>query len=215
MKNNPDDKYIHHIKKIGKDKKNIKIFENFLTNDILKELYDECLSQEWNEIPSSPGLMWSNKNINNNLIKNIFDKIGNDVKIIAEQAYGFDLLPSNMVSLVKWPTNSKMPKHMDDFAVFHYHISAIVYLNDNYHGGNIRFVDHDLSIKPKPGTLIIFPGNKYYEHEVLEITDGNRYTVPIWFKFKDSNFSGSGHALGFESAEEWKNVNWEKLQNER
>ena len=38
-------------------------------------------------------------------------------------------------------------------------LTAIIYINDNYIGGEITFPHNNLSIKPKAGTLIIFPSN--------------------------------------------------------
>jgi predicted 2-oxoglutarate/Fe(II)-dependent dioxygenase YbiX len=54
--------------------------------------------------------------------------------------------------------------------------SALIYLNDNYEGGELHFPLHDIKIKPKPGTLVLFPGTCMYPHEVKEVLSGHRYT---------------------------------------
>lgn len=57
-------------------------------------------------------------------------------------------------------------------------LTAILYLNDDYEGGEINFVHDDLCIKPKAGSMVVFPSSK--QHEVLEITNGNRYMTQTY-----------------------------------
>jgi hypothetical protein len=65
-------------------------------------------------------------------------------------------------------------------------VSAILYLNDNYSGGEISFPHLDISIKPEAGTLITFPGNKHYIHEVKKVTSGTRFTMSMWLRFDEA-----------------------------
>lgn len=64
-------------------------------------------------------------------------------------------------------------------------IATIVYLNDDYEGGEIFFPDYDISIKPKAGDLVTFPDNDNFRHGVKTITSGTRYTTPRWFTTMD------------------------------
>jgi hypothetical protein len=57
-------------------------------------------------------------------------------------------------------------------------LTAILYINDDYVGGEIDFIRDDLKIKPKAGSIIIFPSDK--QHEVLEILSGNRYMTQTY-----------------------------------
>lgn len=59
-------------------------------------------------------------------------------------------------------------------------ISAIIYLNDDYEGGYIHFPDHNIAIKPKAGTLMIFPSNYAYRHIAHEVTSGTKYAIVTW-----------------------------------
>lgn len=65
------------------------------------------------------------------------------------------------------------------------HLSVLAYLNDDYEGGELYFPDHDVTIKPKRGSIITFPGNAHYIHGVKPITNGIRYTMSQWCRFKD------------------------------
>jgi|694.fasta_scaffold36939_3 predicted 2-oxoglutarate/Fe(II)-dependent dioxygenase YbiX len=58
--------------------------------------------------------------------------------------------------------------------------SSVVYLNDDYEGGELWFPKQDYKTKPAPGTLILFPATIMYPHEVAEITSGNKYTYSLF-----------------------------------
>jgi hypothetical protein len=64
------------------------------------------------------------------------------------------------------------------------HLSNLVYINNNYRGGEIYFPQHELKIKPEPGMFISFPGNFYNRHGVVPV-DNNRYALSVFFKILD------------------------------
>jgi hypothetical protein len=51
--------------------------------------------------------------------------------------------------------------------------SVIIYLNDNYDGGELGFPDYGIEIKPKTGDMIVFPCN--YMHYSNESFNGAKY----------------------------------------
>jgi len=59
-------------------------------------------------------------------------------------------------------------------------ISVLIYLNDNYEGGEIEFPNFNLKIKPKAGTLILFPSNYAYGHTAHPVTSGTKYVIVTW-----------------------------------
>jgi hypothetical protein len=59
--------------------------------------------------------------------------------------------------------------------------AALIYLNDEYTGGEINFPDIDLCIKPKPLTLIFFKGDETLMHEVKEVLSGERKNILMFF----------------------------------
>ena len=65
------------------------------------------------------------------------------------------------------------------------HISNLLYLNDDYDGGELYFPYHDFKIKPEPGMLVSFPGNWYNRHGIMPASDF-RYAINIFLKI--SNF---------------------------
>lgn len=64
-------------------------------------------------------------------------------------------------------------------------VSAIIYFNDDFEGGELWFPQQDLKIKPKKGSFIAFPGDARYAHGVLPISMGIRYSAPMWFTITD------------------------------
>lgn len=61
--------------------------------------------------------------------------------------------------------------------------SYVVYLNDNYKGGEIHFTNQDIIIKPEAGSIVLFPSTEPYQHRVLPIIEGNKYFIPhFWTK---------------------------------
>lgn len=60
--------------------------------------------------------------------------------------------------------------------------AAILYINDNYKGGTLFFKNKENSdLRPKPGTLLIFPGNEEYEHGVRHVEEGPIRYVTVGF----------------------------------
>lgn len=82
--------------------------------------------------------------------------------------------------LLKYSQGHLMPEHADHGTTSRA-LSLIVYLNDNYSGGELFFRHFGITAKPSAGSVLCFPSNFIYLHEVKEITFGNRYSYPVWF----------------------------------
>jgi hypothetical protein len=65
---------------------------------------------------------------------------------------------------------------------------TIIYLNDNYEGGNLTFRDHGISIAPKAGTAIVFDVGIGNVHAVTEVTSGERYTMLLSWDYDDIEY---------------------------
>lgn len=59
-------------------------------------------------------------------------------------------------------------------------VSAIVYLNNDYVGGEVEFVKFGVKIKPEPGMLLLFPSNYAYTHIAHPVTEGTKYALVTW-----------------------------------
>ena len=60
--------------------------------------------------------------------------------------------------------------------------AAILYINDDYESGTLFFENKENSdLRPKPGTLLVFPGNEDYEHGVRHVGKGPIRYVTVGF----------------------------------
>jgi Rps23 Pro-64 3,4-dihydroxylase Tpa1-like proline 4-hydroxylase len=82
--------------------------------------------------------------------------------------------------LLRYEESGYLPQHQDQ-GVSTRVLSVLLYLNDDYEGGNIMFRHSGVSIKPVAGSLIFFPSNFLYVHEVAPVTGGRRYSLPNWY----------------------------------
>lgn len=74
---------------------------------------------------------------------------------------------------------------LEDFKKSFYkkHYSTIIYLNEEFEGGELFFPQHNnLTLKPKIGTMICFKGDSKHLHGVKKITSGIRYTISIFWE---------------------------------
>jgi predicted 2-oxoglutarate/Fe(II)-dependent dioxygenase YbiX len=85
-------------------------------------------------------------------------------------------------NVLKYSSGQKYDAHYDGSTADGRSISAIVYLNDEYIGGEIEFVNFGIKIKPEPGMLILFPSNYAYKHIAHPIVDGTKYAIVTWIK---------------------------------
>ena len=59
-------------------------------------------------------------------------------------------------------------------------LSAILYLNDDYEGGELHFPRQGLTYNPKAGSLVLFPSNFCYPHASRPVRRGTKYAVVTW-----------------------------------
>lgn len=108
---------------------------------------------------------------------------------------------ADTVQLVTWNEGIHMPPHADNanpdgspHGMAWRDFSSIVYLNDDYDGGELYFTALDAYIKPKAGMLIAFTAGFHHEHAVLKVTRGERLTMPAFYTFERSKADFFIHA---------------------
>jgi hypothetical protein len=111
-----------------------------------------------------------------------------DMQVLAKRVYDFVVneypgpfseFLETKTHIARFETDSKMHEHFDSSRPND--IATLIYLNDDYEGGEIYFPDHGVGFKPQPGDLLCFPDNPDFVHGVAEIASGTRYTTPRWF----------------------------------
>jgi len=192
--------YKEYFDRMGSNKDNIVIINNFINDDDLKSINDYLNSyKDDDEFMGGKDLRDDRVKKENPEVGKLLDKY--EEKIYSEayklftEKYGIPIIrkPVNPTHFVKWITgmNSKLhadcekpdgtPAYSADF--YTYNVSVLMYPNDEYTGGEITFPDYDIVLKPKPGDMILFPGNGAYRHTVQRVESGTRYTMPSWYSF--------------------------------
>lgn len=88
-------------------------------------------------------------------------------------------------NFVKYMPGKYFKVHADHGPYYACTISAVVYLNDDYEGGELHFPRQEITIKPETGDIILCPSNFVYEHSSLEIKSGTKYCVVIMTDYND------------------------------
>lgn len=88
-------------------------------------------------------------------------------------------------NFVKYMPGKYFKIHGDHGPYYACTISAVVYLNDDYDGGEIEFIRQGLVVKPEVGDIVMFPSNFVYEHASLEVRSGIKYSVVIMTDYND------------------------------
>jgi hypothetical protein len=191
---------------IGTGDENIKIIQDFMDYDDWKILTDFAKSIDGN-------FKTKDHHVYQPLPGDINDVVMKYRKIIIDNAklmYNLDFIDDgNQLCFYVHPEGSSMIPHtdvvieertgyidyndLDSIRGSHKdvqygwtgHLANLIYLNDNYEGGEIYFPERNISIKPKPRMLIAFPGNVNYLHGVSENKNATRFNLSLFIKFKD------------------------------
>lgn len=100
------------------------------------------------------------------------------------------VLHSDTAQLVRWDPGQELKPHADNIepdgrpnGTPHRAMSCVVYLNDNYGGGETFFPGLGFRIKPEPGLMLAFGSGETHVHGVTRVRDARRYMIATWFTF--------------------------------
>ena len=187
---------------IVKFKHDIIGYKNFVPQEDLPKMieYFNSMGHLWNDVAFyesyGMGIQGSDVSATNyGLDENYFGNLRNKYQSAVEESHGRAVRP-NTSHAQKWEVGAFASPHSDnsDFAgnpnAFEINkYVGILYLNDNYEGGELYFTHHDIIIKPEAGMFITFPGGVENIHGVTEITSGTRYTMVSFWDYADAEYS--------------------------
>lgn len=176
---------------------------NFVTPEIAKSMinYFEADAEFWGDIAfyNSKGMGLPDgdyeKFKENGLPENFFSTLREEYKKVVELVFERPVKP-NTSHAQKWEVGGFAAPHSDNsdfegnptaFEINKY--VGILYLNDNYEGGELYFPDHDLEFKPNVYSYYVFPGGIENIHGVREITQGTRYTMVSFWDFAEAEYT--------------------------
>lgn len=59
-------------------------------------------------------------------------------------------------------------------------VSLLIYLDDDYEGGELYFPRFDFRLRPRAGMLVLFPSDARYAHCAEPVTRGERHVIVSW-----------------------------------
>lgn len=158
---------------------NIYVINDFLTEKEHLKLLTFCKNPD-NWITMNKDSEYRNKVWDDNIkfLEKDFDKIYNNIFLRLTLLFN-----EGYINLEKYVTRLRpsqcMPAHTDEP---HNGVlkGIVIYLNDDYQGGELNYPNHGLSYKPKARSLACHPSN--YLHEVTQIYNNERYFITAFIK---------------------------------
>lgn len=175
--------------------------ENFFTKEESKALVDyfEAGKDSWQHTcfynarvmdPIAPWQTGKSEVIDEDYMKSLRFKL----QQLAEKLFSRDLKNLSL-SAHKWLEGAFADYHSDNTeldgtpnAWRENKLVTIIYLNDDYSGGELVFRDHQIKIAPKTGTVVVFDVGIDNVHGVTEVSAGNRWTMLASFDYADSTY---------------------------
>jgi|7_EtaG_2_1085326.scaffolds.fasta_scaffold116076_2 predicted 2-oxoglutarate/Fe(II)-dependent dioxygenase YbiX len=155
------------------------IQDDFLTSKECKNIiqyYNDNLDNVYENLFREQHGFRLNKTYCLSLMENsplFLQEVSNNISNICNSLCTNIRLDNNQI--VRWPVKSQMFFHQDEPGDI---FAALVYLNDNYGGGQTKFKEG--LIEPKVGRLAIF-SNFSYLHSVTKVQRNDRYTLAGWY----------------------------------
>lgn len=123
-------------------------------------------------------------NYNNSLSKNIHNIVQdslNKTLPLYSSMYGIQNLYINEgFNLLRYESGQKYDEHFDGYTYTGRSVSAIIYLNEDFDGGETEFVNFGIKIKPSAGSMILFPSSYPYSHFAHPVFNGSKYAIVTW-----------------------------------
>jgi hypothetical protein len=128
---------------------------------------------------------WKDKNYNigQDPIYNVIYSRLNDIVDAADNTIEL----SGLATIQRMQEEVELKAHTDQNTDPSIRYATIIYLNDDYAGGELFFSEKNLELRPKPGTLVVFPGTQEFNHGVKHVEAGPIRYVIVGF-VKEKNF---------------------------
>jgi hypothetical protein len=185
-------------------KKNIEdyiiVFDNILSNEVCDAILNEYVnSPEWYPTVvgegtierhirntdsigiSIPNVIQRNQNVRKALDDAIFNGAANAIQKYNDVFFEARIMEDSGYDLLRYHEGQFYIQHTDSFKTQPRSVSCSFALNDDYEGGEFAFWDREKKVILKKGSVIMFPSNFMYPHEIMPVTKGTRYSIVTWF----------------------------------
>jgi hypothetical protein len=130
------------------------------------------------------------KDISNSELIDLHEEIYQKLKMCIDDYatyWGINVMYYEAFNFVKYQgEGTHFNIHADHGPAYNCTVSAVIYINDDFSGGEIKFPRLDNFVHtPKVGDIAIFPSNYIYEHASLPMKSGTKYCVVIMTDIND------------------------------
>jgi hypothetical protein len=126
----------------------------------------------------------------NSDLKNIYNDIDDRLKACLKHycsIYNLQMDFQEVVNFVRYGKDQHFQVHSDSGFSYVCTVSTVMYLNDDYEGGELWFPHLDYTYKPEAGDIVLFPSNFIYAHSSLPVKDGIKYAAVTMFDYNDKH----------------------------
>ena len=157
------------------------LFLMSLAQDASEEDWKKDYFDNLDTIENHDNYQWKDKSLN----------INSKIRILlmdrAKAAIGKDLLIREFGTIQRHYPGSSLPEHTDTGYGTMPKYATVLYLNDDYLGGELYFSKFNLEFKFPKRSLVIFDTDDNYEHGVKEVLEGPTRYVITNFIFKNTD----------------------------
>jgi hypothetical protein len=128
-----------------------------------------------------------------------------------ESRYNISMQYMEAINYVRYGVGQHFAVHTDHGFSYNCTVSSVMYLNDDYEGGELWFPLLDVKIKPQYGDIILFPSTFIYAHASMPVTRGTKYSAVTMFDYNDRTHKPEHYMYGQGKEEMERN---EKIMQE-
>lgn len=115
------------------------------------------------------------------MVTDLFNKMQKEISAILNKNI-YDYI--GFSSIYRSEVGQFMKTHHDGGGDVKTKYGVVLYLNDDYSGGEIFYPHKGLEFKPEACSLVLHPAHEAYRHGVKEVTSGTRYSMTSFLKLK-------------------------------
>ncbi len=162
---------------------NIFYIESFLSQHEIDVLKKDCLREDaWGgEGEASDFWMYKIKYPYSQEAKEIFQNVNNRISLTLDDKDNTVVQTKVIQRLVPTLSKISLREHSDSKGDFetdsHITKGIVIYINDDYEGGEIEYTKKNIIFKPRAGMMIVHPGTEEYSHRVLQVKQSPRYFI--------------------------------------
>ena len=119
---------------------------------------------------------------NNEIHKELLQTVIDGINLYGERFPQLRVTSGEHLRVMRYTKGGFYALHADGGANNPRNLSIVLFLNDDFEGGELEFPEFDLKLKPKAGQLVLFPSSFVYTHKSNEIIDGTKYCMVSWFR---------------------------------